>query len=98
MMVKIMAKEPREPKIEKGIPLPSYHYYKKQELPYHKLWLKLAPGDSVFYELNGKEDSVERLRGRIQSWRQSFLDRNKNLKWTVTIRQVEGGFRVWRVD
>jgi hypothetical protein len=96
-MVKSMAKEPKEPRIEKGISLPSYHYH-REEPPYYKLWRKLTPGDSIFYELNEKEDSIDRLRGRIQSWRQSFLDRNKDLKWSLTIRQVEGGFRVWRIE
>ena len=85
----------KEPKIDKNIPLPpkaGHAWWGNRD--YEEIWLKLKPGDSVFYE--GPEGSGEIVQRKVLEWKRTFLERH-SLNWEMTTRRVEGGVRIWRM-
>jgi hypothetical protein len=80
-------------KIEKNIPLPTH--YKKRSRDYYDIWLKLKPGDSIFYGFEGRNPTY--VQKKVIIMKQQFLD-DHNLKWEMTTRKVEGGVRIWRIE
>jgi hypothetical protein len=82
------------PKIEKGIPIPVHHKTRDKDLEYNDTWLKLKPGDSIFYGLEGRNSIY--MQAKLLLWKKQFL-KEHNLEWEIITRMVEGGVRIWRV-
>jgi hypothetical protein len=85
----------REPKIEKNIPMPPKHKGRERDDSFYKTWLKLKPGESIFYEFNGLDELY--LQRKILIWKRRFLEEHK-LNWEMSTRIVEGGVRIWRLE
>jgi hypothetical protein len=85
----------REPKIEKNIPMPSRRGTRVRDDSFYKTWLKLKPGESIFYELDGLDQLY--LQRKILIWKRRFL-KEHNLNWEMSTRIVEGGVRIWRIE
>jgi hypothetical protein len=84
-----------EPKIEKNVPLPFKRSTREVNNDFYSLWLKLKPGDSLFYDFDGM-DQGNAIR-KLLVWKRRFLKDNR-LNWDMTTRTVEGGVRIWRIE
>ena len=73
--------------IEKGIPLPTMPTNMKYP------WRDMKVGDSFFVPV--KKESERTMRGAITSSFYNYQRGNRGQR--IALRQVKGGFRIWRV-
>lgn len=74
-----------EMEIEKGVPIPPKRRERNSWLPFFE---KMEIGDSVFV--------TSSLRNQISVNAANYKRRHPN--WNYTIRKVEGGRRLWRIE
>jgi hypothetical protein len=84
----------KEPKIEKNVPVPNNRLRSVSDND--AIWLKMKPGDSVFYENTKPNHDSESLQRAVLIRKRDFLKRH-NLGWEMITRQVDKGVRIWRI-